>query len=314
LTMGRPELTDVVVTEGFTESDVLRLVASVETRSEHPVADAIVSAAKARGLALEAPLDFEASAGFGVSAIAGGQKITVGSNRQMRTMLISTEMFSERAEGLARDGKSPIYAAIDGRLAAIIAVADPLKPTTREVIASLHELGLKTAMISGDNQRTAEAIARRIGIDEVHAEVLPDGKVAVVEALRRDGKVAFVGDGINDAPALAAADVGIAVGSGTDIAIESADVVLMSGDLKGIVNAIAISQATIRNIRQNLFWAFAYNILLIPIAAGILYPFSGTQLSPVLAAGAMALSSVFVVGNALRLRRFKTRPNVGAAA
>jgi Cu+-exporting ATPase len=207
---------------------------------------------------------------------------------------------------LGTEGKSPLYAAIDGRLAAVAAVSDPIKPSTAEAIAALHALGLKVAMITGDNRKTAEAIAGRIGIDEVAAEVLPDGKVEVVKRLRQQhGKIAFVGDGINDAPALAVADIGIAIGTGTDIAIESADVVLMSGDVRGVVNAIALSKATIRNIQQNLFWAFAYNVLLIPVAAGVLYPVNGTLLSPIFAAGAMALSSVFVLGNALRLRRFK---------
>jgi P-type E1-E2 ATPase len=212
---------------------------------------------------------------------------------------------AEAAERLGRDGKSPLYAAIDGQLAAVLAVADPIKPSTPEAIAALHALGLRVAMVTGDNRRTAEAIARRIGIEEVEADILPDGKVDAVRRLRGGSrrKVAFVGDGINDAPALAEADIGIAIGTGTDIAIESADVVLMSGDLRGVVNAIALSKATIRNIRQNLFWAFAYNVVLIPVAAGLLYPVNGMLLSPMLAASAMALSSVFVVGNALRLRR-----------
>jgi Au+-exporting ATPase len=214
------------------------------------------------------------------------------------------EALSGTAERLAGEGKSPIYAAVGGRLAAIIAVADPVKETTPEAIAALHRLGLKVAMITGDNRRTAEAIARPLGIDEVIAEVLPDGKVAAVRRLKEIGPVAFVGDGINDAPALAEADVGLAIGTGTDVAIEAADVVLMSGNLKAVPNAIALSRATMRNIRQNLFWAFAYNAALIPVAAGVLWPVSGVLLSPVFAAGAMALSSVFVLGNALRLRRF----------
>ncbi|KAB0266755.1 copper-translocating P-type ATPase [Microvirga brassicacearum] len=315
LTMGRPELTDFVVTDGFSDDEVLRLVASVEARSEHPIADAIVAAAKNRGLALEEPASFEATPGFGVAAVVAGRAISVGADRHMQQLGISTAAFATVAERLATEGKSPLYAAIDGKLAAIIAVADPIKPTTRDAIASLHALGLRVAMVSGDNRRTAEAIARRVGIDIVHAEILPDGKVAVLNDMRAAGqRVAFVGDGINDAPALAAADVGIAVGSGTDIAIESADVVLMSGDLRGIANAIAISQATIRNIRQNLFWAFAYNIVLIPVAAGVLFPLNGMLLSPVFAAGAMALSSVFVVGNALRLRSFQAPASKEVAA
>ncbi|MHB0732768.1 HAD-IC family P-type ATPase, partial [Roseomonas mucosa] len=222
--------------------------------------------------------------------------------------------FTEAAARLADDGKTPLYAAMDGRLAAAIAVADPIKETTPAAVEALHRLGLKVAMVTGDNRRTAEAIARRLGIDEVEAEVLPDGKVAVVERLKAGGqrKVAFVGDGINDAPALAAADVGLAIGTGTDIAIESADVVLMSGDLRGVPNAIALSQTTMRNIRQNLFWAFAYNTALIPVAAGLLYPVSGVLLSPMLAAAAMGVSSVFVLTNALRLRGF--RPPADAAS
>ena len=244
--------------------------------------------------------------GFGVSATVEGRKVDVGADRFMTKLgLDVSRTFADAAARLGAEGKSPLYAAIDGRLAAIIAVADPIKPSTPEAIAALHALGLKVAMITGDNRRTAEAIARRIGIDEVVAEVLPDGKVDAVKRLRKaHGSIAFVGDGINDAPALAEADIGIAIGTGTDIAIESADVVLMSGDLRGVVNAIALSKATIRNIRQNLFWAFAYNVLLIPVAAGVLYPLDGTLLSPIFAAGAMALSSVFVLGNALRLRRF----------
>jgi Cu+-exporting ATPase len=224
----------------------------------------------------------------------------------MTKLGLAISEFAGTAARLGAEGKTPLYAAVDGRLAAVIAVADPIKPSTPEAIAALHALGLKVAMITGDNRRTAEAIARRIGIDQVVAEVLPDGKVEAVKRLREThGRIAFVGDGINDAPALAQADIGIAIGTGTDIAIESADVVLMSGDVRGVVNAIALSKATIRNIRQNLFWAFAYNVLLIPVAAGVLYPVDGTLLSPIFAAGAMALSSVFVLGNALRLRRFR---------
>jgi heavy metal translocating P-type ATPase len=306
LTQGRPDLTDFVTAPGFPDAEALRLVAAVEGRSEHPIAQAIVAAAEQRGLALPATDAFEAVPGFGVSAMVEGRKVDVGADRFMTKLGLSVADFADTAARLGAEGKSPLYAAIDGKLAAIIAVADPIKPSTPEAIGALHALGLKVAMITGDNRRTAEAIARQIGIDEVVAEVLPDGKVEVVKRLRQaHGRIAFVGDGINDAPALAEADIGIAIGTGTDIAIESADVVLMSGDVRGVVNAIALSKATIRNIGQNLFWAFAYNVLLIPVAAGVLYPFSGTLLSPIVAAGAMALSSVFVLGNALRLRRFK---------
>ena len=222
------------------------------------------------------------------------------------------EAFGSESAGLAAEGKSPLYAAIDGRPAAVIAVADPIRATTPEAIRALHRLGLRVAMVTGDNRGTAEAVARQLGIDEVVPEVLPDGKVRALHALRAGGRrVAFVGDGINDAPALAEADVGLAIGTGTDVAIESADVVLMSGDLRGVVNAIALSRATIRNIKQNLFWAFAYNAALIPVAAGVLYPAFGLQLSPVFAAGAMALSSVFVLANALRLKAFRPVTGTG---
>jgi heavy metal translocating P-type ATPase len=306
LTQGRPELTDFVTAPGFSEAETLRLVAAVEIRSEHPIAQAIAAAAERRGLSLPSTESFEAVPGFGVSAMVEGRKVDVGADRFMTKLGLTVSTFADSAARLGAEGKSPLYAAIDGKLAAIVAVADPIKPSTPEAVAALHALGLKVAMITGDNRKTAEAIAKRIGIDEVAAEVLPDGKVAVVKRLRQQhGKTAFVGDGINDAPALAEADIGIAIGTGTDIAIESADVVLMSGDVRGVVNAIALSKATIRNIQQNLFWAFAYNVLLIPVAAGVLYPVNGTLLSPIFAAGAMALSSVFVLGNALRLRRFK---------
>ncbi|PJR16365.1 heavy metal translocating P-type ATPase [Sinorhizobium meliloti] len=303
LTKGRPELTDLVAAEGFEADEVLFLVASLETLSEHPIAEAIVSAAKSKGIATAAVAGFEATPGFGVSGSVSGRQVLVGADRALATNGIDVSGFSTEAERLGASGKSPLYAAIDGRLAAIIAVSDPVKETTPQAIKSLHELGLKVAMITGDNRRTAEAIARKLGIDEVVAEVLPEGKVEAIRKLRHDGRsVAFIGDGINDAPALAEADVGIAVGTGTDIAIESADVVLMSGDLNGVVKAIALSKATILNIKQNLFWAFAYNVSLIPVAAGVLYPVNGILLSPIFAAAAMAMSSVFVLGNALRLK------------
>jgi heavy metal translocating P-type ATPase len=307
LTKGQPELTDIEVAPGFTEADVLAAVAAVESRSEHPVAEAIVEAAQRRGIALAVPTDFEAEPGFGVRAVVEARRIEVGADRMMRQLGLDVTAFAATATRLGDEGKTPLYAAFEGRLAAIIAVADPIKDTTPMAIATLKRLGVRVAMITGDNRRTAEAIARRLGIDEVVAEVLPTDKAEVVRRLQGGGaaRVAFVGDGINDAPALAQADVGIAIGTGTDIAIESADVVLMSGDLRGVPNAIALSQATIRNIRQNLVWAFGYNVVLIPVAAGALYPVFGLLLSPMVAGLAMALSSVSVVTNALRLRGFQ---------
>jgi heavy metal translocating P-type ATPase len=306
LTEGRPELTDFVVADGFDAVSLLPLVAAVESQSEHPIAAAIVAAAKRSGYAIPTVSSFEAVPGYGAHALVEGRDVAVGADRYMQQLGIDTTRFSAMAEKLGSEGKSPLYATVDGALAAVIAVADPIKPSTHSAIAALHKLGLRVAMITGDNRRTAEAIGRILGIDEIAAEVLPQGKVEVIKQWKVMGrKVAFVGDGINDAPALAEADVGLAIGTGTDIAIESADVVLMSGDLQGVPNAIGLSQATIRNIKENLFWAFAYNVLLIPVAAGVLYPFTGTLLSPILAAGAMALSSVFVLTNALRLRRFR---------
>ena len=308
LTAGRPELTDLSVAEGFDEADVLALVAAVEGQSEHPVARALVEAAAARGLTVARPETFDSVPGKGVAGVVEGRRIEVGADRYMTDVGHDVAVFAEAAARLGDEGKTPLYAAIDGRLAAVIAVADPIKPTTAAAIQAMHGLGLKVAMITGDNRRTAEAVARRLGIDEVHAEVMPDGKVAVINALKAGGRrVAFVGDGVNDAPALATADVGLAVGGGADVAIESADVVLTGGDLRGAVSAIGLSRATMSNIRQNLAWAFGYNVLLIPVAAGVLYPAFGYMLSPMLAAGAMALSSVSVVLNALRLRAFKPR-------
>ena len=306
LTRGRPALTDLIVAEGFAREEVLRLVAAAESRSEHPIAEAIVEAARREGMRLAAPEGFEATPGFGVRARVEGRRVEVGADRMMAGLGLDVGRFAGEAERLGDEGKSPLYAAIDGRLAAILAVADPIKETTHAAIAALHGLGVRVAMVTGDNRRTAEAVARQLGIDEVVAEVMPDGKIEAVRRLREGGRtVAFVGDGINDAPALAEADVGVAIGTGTDIAIESADVVLMSGDLRGVANAMALSRATIRNIRQNLFWAFAYNTALIPVAAGVLYPAFGILLSPIFAAAAMALSSVCVLTNALRLRGFQ---------
>ena len=306
LTEGKPALTDLFPAEGFTRADVLSKVAPVEAKSEHPIARAIVEAADQEKIALAKVDAFESITGYGVRAIVDGVRVEIGADRYMAQLGLSPEIFSKEAASLGDEGKTPLYAAIGGHLAAIIAVSDPIKPTTRDAIRSLHNLGIKVAMITGDNRRTAEAVARKLGIDEVIAEVLPAGKVEAVRRLKKQyGHLAYVGDGINDAPALAEADVGFAIGTGTDIAIEAADVVLMSGNLKGVPNAIALSKATMSNIRQNLFWAFIYNAVLIPVAAGALYPLNGVLLSPIFAAGAMALSSVFVLGNALRLKGFR---------
>lgn len=303
LTEGRPKLTDMHVADGFDEADVLRLIAAVESTSEHPIAQAIVQAAMEKKLELPTIKDFISITGYGVQATVEGKELLIGADRLMIKENIALRQLANIGQKLGHSGKTPLYASVNGEIAAVIAVADPIKESTAAAINALHDLGLKVAMITGDNQGTANAIAKELGIDHVVAEVLPEGKVTTIEKLRSDGnKLAFVGDGINDAPALAAADVGIAIGTGTDVAIEAADVVLMSGDLKGVVNAFDVSQRTMKNIRQNLFWAFGYNTLLIPVAAGVIYPFSGLLLSPVLAAGAMALSSVFVLTNALRLR------------
>jgi heavy metal translocating P-type ATPase len=303
LTAGRPELTDLTLAKGFDADRVLARVAAVEGKSEHPIAQAILRAASDRGLDVPPAFDFTSHTGYGIAAQVSGQRVLVGSARFLTREGVDPSPLAQTAETLARNGKTPIFAALGGQVAAVIGVADPIKPETYDAIKALRAMGLRLVMISGDNTQTARVIAAELGITEVVAEVLPDGKVAALETLRKDGKtLAFVGDGINDAPALAAADVGVAIGTGTDVAIEAADVVLMSGDLRGVVSALAISRATMRNIKQNLFWAFGYNAALIPVAAGALYPVWGVQLSPMLAAGAMALSSVFVLTNALRLR------------
>lgn len=305
LTEGKPQLTDFHVQAGFEQAQLLSWVAAVEAKSEHPIAFAIVEAAQQQGFSLPAVSDFDSIVGSGVKGQVNGQWLHIGADRYMHQLGLSTTAFDQVAARLGQEGKTPLYVAVEDQLAAIIAVADPIKDSTFAAIEALHQLGVKVAMITGDNRHTAEAIARQLKIDTVVAEVLPEGKVDSVRELQQQyGRLAFVGDGINDAPALAQADVGLAIGTGTDVAIETADVVLMSGSLKGIPNAIALSQATIRNIRQNLFWAFIYNVALIPIAAGVLYPLWGILLSPMFAAGAMALSSVFVLGNALRLKRF----------
>ncbi len=314
LTEGAPRLTDLEVSDGFDRAALLAQIAAVEAKSEHPIARAIVASAKAEGLTLAEVSGFDSVTGMGVRAEVAGIRVEIGADRYMAGLGHDAAHFAQTAHRLAAEGKSPLYAAVDGRLAAIVAVADPIKLSSPAAIAALHDLGLKVVMITGDNQRTADAIARRLGIDEVVAEVLPEGKVTAVRDLKsRHGRLAFVGDGINDALALAEADVGLAIGTGTDVAIEAADVVLMSGALSGVPRAIALSAATIRNIRQNLFWAFAYNTALVPVAAGALYPAFGILLSPIFAAGAMALSSVFVLGNALRLRRWRPAPAHRAA-
>ncbi len=305
LTHGKPRLTDLIATRGGDQNELLRLAASVEAQSEHPVGAALVAAAKDRDLSPSPCADFASIAGMGVTGVVGKKKLAIGAERFMTSLGLNVDPFAQDAARLADEGKTPLYVAVNGKLAAILSVADELKPTSRAAIDALHAMGVKTAMITGDDARAANAIARKLGIDEVVAGVLPDGKVATLERLREANKIAFVGDGVNDAPALAAADAGIAIGTGTDIAIEAADVVLMSGDLAKVPAALAISHATMRNIKQNLFWAFGYNVLLIPVAAGALYPINGMLLSPMLCAAAMALSSVFVLTNALRLRRFK---------
>lgn len=309
LTRGKPTMTDfVVLDENISEDKLLTLIASLEVLSEHPIARAVVEAAQNRGLEQQEVKGFEATPGMGVSGEVGSRVVEIGATRFMQKLGYDLSIIGSHHDALATEAKTPLYAAVDGQVSALIAVSDPIKETTPTTIKALQALGLKVAMITGDNQGTADAIATELGIDHVVAEVLPEGKVEALASLKRAyGTLVFVGDGINDAPALASADVGIAIGTGTDVAIEAADVVLMSGELHGVPRAIALSQATLSNIRQNLFWAFAYNTLLIPVAAGVLYPLTGTLLSPSLAAGAMALSSIFVLGNALRLKRFSAQ-------
>lgn len=328
ITKGRPELTDLLAATGFDRNGILALAAAVEASSEHPIAAAIIKAAResgARSKAQAKPASgswwpfhrrsmapnrndtakFAAMPGLGVEAIAAGRHVAVGADRFMVAQGIDVSAFAEAAARAGAQGKSPLYVAVDRKLAGLIVIADPVSPAAREAVEALKGLGIEAVMVTGDNRRAAEAVAKEVGIDTVIAEVLPEGKIEALRALRsRHSKIAFVGDGINDAPALAEADVGLAIGKGTDVAIEAADVVLMTSDLRTAATAVAMSRATMRNIKQNLFWAFAYNIILIPVAAGALYPAFGILLSPMLAAGAMAFSSVFVVTNALRLRRF----------
>ncbi|TCT39557.1 heavy metal translocating P-type ATPase [Martelella mediterranea] len=313
LTEGRPQVTDVLTVNGFSRSDILARTASVEAGSEHPLAEAVVSAAYEEAVNVEKATRFEAVPGYGVKADVSEENVAVGARRFMEQLGIKTADLDEQAENLAAEARSLLFVSVDNRLVGVIGVSDPVKLTAKSAVAALHSAGVKTAMITGDNTKTAEAIARAVGIDTVVSDVLPDGKVEALEKLRRQhGAIAFAGDGINDAPALATADTGIAIGTGTDIAIETADIVLMSGELSGVVNAVALSRAVMRNIAQNLFWAFAYNVVLIPVAAGLLYPVNGTLLSPMLAAAAMGLSSVFVLSNALRLKRFKVSDAIEA--
>ena len=304
LTEGKPKVTAIVPAPGFDEQELLRLAASVERASEHPLADAIVAAADERKIALAQVNDFDSPTGKGALGKVDGKRVVLGQGRFMTELGIDTAALEGEADRLRQDGATAIFAAIDGKAAGILAIADPVKATTPAALNALKAEGIRIVMLTGDNRTTAEAVARRLGIDEVQAEILPDQKSAVVEKLRREGRVvAMAGDGVNDAPALAAADVGIAMGTGTDVAIESAGITLLKGDLSGIVRARRLSHATMKNIRQNLFFAFVYNAAGVPVAAGVLYPFFGILLSPMIGAAAMALSSVSVVGNALRLRR-----------
>ncbi len=303
LTQGQPTLTEIKTTGEVQRKNLLRLVAAAESGSEHPIARAIEAAAAKEAIELPKPESFRAISGFGLSAEVDAHSILIGAKRLMEREGIETDTYSVTALELEGQGNTVIYAAVDGKLAGMLAVSDPLKPTSRSAIEDLNVNGVKVAMITGDGKATAHHIADELGITTVYAETAPDGKAEIVRTLReRFGSVAFVGDGINDAPAMAEADIGIAVGTGTDVAIETADVVLTSGDLTGVLTAHHVSKRTMANIRQNLFWAFGYNAALIPVAAGVLYPITGMLLSPMLAAGAMALSSVFVVSNALRLR------------
>ncbi|HZD29663.1 MAG TPA: copper-translocating P-type ATPase, partial [Xanthobacteraceae bacterium] len=303
LTEGKPKVVAVVPAEGFEENQVLRLAASLEKASEHPLALAIVAAAQERGFNMSAVTEFNSPTGKGVVGVVDGRRLALGNANFLRELEIEPNELEQDADRLRQDGATAIFLGVDGRLAAVIAIADPVKSTTPDALNALAKEGVRVVMLTGDNHTTAQAVARRLGIAEVEAEVLPDQKSAVVEKLQAEGRsVAMAGDGINDAPALAAAEVGIAMGTGTDVAIESAGITLVKGDLTGIVRARRLSQATMRNIRQNLFFAFIYNAAGVPIAAGVLYPMFGILLSPIIAAAAMALSSVSVVGNSLRLR------------
>jgi Cu+-exporting ATPase len=299
----------VIPAEGIDPSELLRLVASAEQASEHPLAQAIVTGARDRDHALGDAAEFDSITGKGIRALVDGTEVLIGNRRLLDDAGIDADELSSEMDRLAEAGRTPMLIALDGRPGGVVAVADTVKEDSAAAIAALHGMGISVAMITGDNPRTAAAIARQVGIERVLAEVLPEHKALEVRRLQDEGGVvAMVGDGINDAPALAQADVGFAIGTGTDVAIESSDITLISGALDGVVTAIALSRATMRNIRQNLFLAFVYNGVGIPIAAGVLYPFTGMQLSPMIAAGAMAGSSLSVVGNASRLRRWRHHP------
>jgi Cu+-exporting ATPase len=304
LTMGKPKLTDTVALGDVTETDLLSLAAALERGSEHPLAEAIVEGAEAQGAPRQEATDFDAVTGKGVQGRVGGRAVALGNAAMMREMGLDTAQAESKADTLRAEGKTAMFVALDGALVGIVAVADPIKESTAQAIRELHAQGLRVIMATGDNERTAQAVAGKLGIDEVRAGILPEAKKDLIDQLRRDGhKIAMAGDGVNDAPALAAADVGIAMGTGADVAMESAGITLLGGDLMGIVRARKLARATLRNIKQNLFFAFAYNALGVPIAAGLLYPVTGLLLSPMIAAAAMSLSSVSVITNALRLRR-----------
>ena len=306
LTVGKPQLTDTLALGPFEDSEILRLAASLERGSEHPLAEAIVAAALDQGLGLVQAKNFEAVTGKGVKGSIDEAVVALGNAAMMDDLQVDRSSLASKADALRDEGKTAMFVAVDGKIAGLVAVADPVKETTAEAISSLHGEGVKVVMVTGDNERTARAVAVRLGIDEVRADVLPDQKAQIVRELQTAGsKVAMAGDGVNDAPALAQADVGIAMGTGADVAIESAGITLVKGDLRGIVRARRLSQATMKNIRQNLLFAFGYNALGVPIAAGVLYPVFGLLLSPIIAAAAMSLSSVSVIGNALRLRTLK---------
>jgi Cu+-exporting ATPase len=306
LTEGKPAIASIVVLGGHTEDDALRLAAALEQSSEHPLAAAILGAARARRLELPRAEDFQAEAGLGIRATVNGVRVVLGNAAMMRDARVRMDTVADRADRMREQGQTVMYLATDGSLAALFSVADPIKSSTLEAIEALHREGLRIVMVTGDNRTTADAVARRLGIDEVRADVLPAGKRTAVQELQRAGRVAAMcGDGINDAPALAEAAVGIAMGTGTDVAIESAGITLIQGDLRGIVRARRLSRATMRNIRQNLFLAFVYNAIGVPVAAGVLYPLTGTLVSPMWASAAMTLSSVSVIANALRLRRIE---------